>query len=154
MLPSVGDKNAFAGICTLSDYLPPSWIFDGSVAVLPGKHVDGSDGHVAVDGLPRLDESVQLAVGQRARVVDLEAPLQVAAAYLFQRRRVVTIAAAEWHRRRVEHTCGPAARRDRLRAGPAVTVGAGRLSFAMSAALTATHPIHPRTRATVDLVVN
>jgi len=66
---------------------------------LPDKHVNSGDGHVSVDRLPRFNESVQLAVGQRTAVVDLQASLQVTASDLFHRRlTVATFTAADTHR--------------------------------------------------------
>ena len=42
---------------------------------LPDEHVNSGDAHVSVDRLPRLDETVQLAVGQRTALVDPQTSL-------------------------------------------------------------------------------
>jgi len=63
---------------------------------LPGEHVDCGNAHVSVDCLPRLDEPVQLAVGQRTGLVDLEMTLKVAASY-FVHRVVIAMVAVDAH---------------------------------------------------------
>lgn len=49
--------------------------------LIPDEHVDGGNAHVSVDGLPRLDKPVELTIGQRAVLTDLQLSLKITASY-------------------------------------------------------------------------
>ena len=132
---------------------------------LPDKHVNSGDGHVSVDRLPRFSESVQLSVGQRTAIVDLQASLQVTASDLFHRRlAVATFSAAETHRCRNGGSRGapwPVASGDRLTAdtgntssvkGTASLGAARRRSFSTFTAVAASHLLSSSENQRVTLV--
>ena len=79
MLSSVGDKNAFAGICTLSEYFPSSRLIDlpqmcVSLQLLAWRRPTANVVGLHQQGLPTLSQ-LSTGMGDRVRVQLPEAAL-------------------------------------------------------------------------------